>query len=57
MSVRYMTDREIFDRAMHAARVYRKAAAENATYRIWWLKSALEAYQTARRARDRMRCV
>jgi hypothetical protein len=54
-----LTDGQIFRSALHAARVYRKAAAEqqHAAGRIFWLRSAIGAYQTARRARDRMRFV
>lgn len=54
-----MTDGQIFRNAMHAALVYRKVAAEqrHIAGRIFWLRSAIGAYQTARRARDRMRFV
>lgn len=51
----HLTDREVFANAMHSARVYHKTALESRQARIFWLRAALECYQTARRARDRMR--
>lgn len=49
-----MTARQQFAGAIHAARVFRMYADRRPSERVFWLTSALDSYQTARRMRDRI---